>query len=281
MGIIIFVVIEAGLGYYLQKYQIIIPTYGVIVHWAVVLVVVPLLIGYLLKMMRTPQLEALVFIGGMMSAAMLYFYYREAWKVPPTIFHIFGFAFITGVVAYLAATLPYPIRLSHFRKDSHKRHPQKDDQRIFICYRREDSAATVGRIYDRLVAHFGRNLVFKDVDDVPPGVDFRAHLKQLVNNCEILIAIIGSNWTNVRNENGELRLSDPHDYVRIEIEIALERDIVLIPVLAGAKNMPNVNQLPASVSDFAFRQAISIRDDPDFHSDINKLIKRLDDVLKR
>ena len=281
MGIIIFAVIEAGLGYYLQKYQIIIPAYGVIVHWAVVLVVVPLLIGYLLRMMRAPQLEALVFIGGMVSATILYFYYRGAWKVPPTILHLLGFAFITGVVAYLAATLPCPIRLSYFKKDIYQRHPPKDGQKIFICYRREDSAATAGRIYDRLVSHFGRDLVFKDVDDIPPGVDFRTHLRTLVENCEILIVIIGSNWLNVRNEDGELRLSDPQDYVRIEMEIALERDIILIPVLAGTNNMPHVNQLPASISNLAFRQAISVRDDPDFHPDINKLIKRLDYVLKR
>jgi len=220
MGIIIFVVTEAGLGYFLQKYQIIIPAYGVIVHWAVVLVVIPIFIGVLLRIMQTPRLEILVLIGGILSATILYFYYQEAWKVPPTVWHLFGFAFITGVGAYLAATLPSPIRRSYLKKEFHRSHPRRNGQKIFICYRREDSAATVGRIYDRLVAHYGRDLVFKDVDDVPPGVDFRIHLKQLVEKCEVLIAVIGSNWLDVRNENGEVRLNDPQDYVRIEIEIA-------------------------------------------------------------
>lgn len=48
--------------------------------------------------------------------------------------------------------------------------------RIFISYRRSDSQGITGRIYDRLVEKFGERSVFQDVDDIPPGVDFRTYL---------------------------------------------------------------------------------------------------------
>ncbi|MEM9267240.1 MAG: hypothetical protein AAGA46_17120 [Cyanobacteria bacterium P01_F01_bin.13] len=41
---------------------------------------------------------------------------------------------------------------------------------IFISYRRSDSIAETGRIYDRLATEFGRDRVFKDVDSIPFGL---------------------------------------------------------------------------------------------------------------
>jgi hypothetical protein len=41
--------------------------------------------------------------------------------------------------------------------------------RIFISYRREETAYPAGWLYDRLVEHFGQDQVFKDVDSRSPA----------------------------------------------------------------------------------------------------------------
>ena len=140
---------------------------------------------------------------------------------------------------------------------------------IFISYRRDDSSANTGRIYDRLIQKFDQQSIFKDVDAIPIGVDFRKHLEKQVTGCRVLLAIIGPRWAD--ND----RLQDEGDFVRIEIEYGLDpdRDILVVPVLVDNSSMPSTDQLPDSLKDFAFRNAIQVRPDPDFHKDMDKLIK--------
>ena len=94
--------------------------------------------------------------------------------------------------------------------------------KIFISYRREDSIGIAGRIYDRLCLKFGRESVFMDVDAIPLGVDFRQHLTDAVGQCDILLAVIGERWLTIA-DHGHRRLDNPADFVRIEIETALQR----------------------------------------------------------
>jgi hypothetical protein len=94
---------------------------------------------------------------------------------------------------------------------------------VFISYRRQDSADIIGRICDRLVERFGTPDVFKDVDTIPLGVDFRKYLQESVSRCDVLLAIIGKNWLEASNDTGKRCLDDPRDYLRIEIETALQR----------------------------------------------------------
>ena len=146
---------------------------------------------------------------------------------------------------------------------------------IFISYRREDSESNTGRIFDHLTENFSPETIFKDVDNMPMGVDFRKHLDQQLTGCRGLLAVIGRQWA----ENP--RLMDEADFVRNEIEHGLdpERDILVVPVLVGNASMPSTDQLPPSLKDFAYRNAIPVRPDPDFHKDMDKLIKNLEDLL--
>ena len=139
---------------------------------------------------------------------------------------------------------------------------------IFISYRRDDSEDVCGRIYDQLVARFGWNRIFKDVDSIPFGVDFRKHLHQSVGECSALIAVMGRNWLSDR-------LMSEDDFVRIEIEAALQRDIPVIPVLVRHARMPNERELPESLRPLVFRNAANVRPDPDFHNDIDRLVRSL------
>ena len=148
--------------------------------------------------------------------------------------------------------------------------------KIFISYRREDSADVTGRIGDRLRDHFGGENIFTDVDDIPLGVDFRAHLDEAVSQCDVLLAVIGRDWLTVKNSDDKLRLDDPADFVRVEIESALQRDIPVIPLLVRGAKMPRQNQLPESIQGLAYRNAQPVRADPDFSHDVGRLIRSLD-----
>jgi formylglycine-generating enzyme required for sulfatase activity len=143
---------------------------------------------------------------------------------------------------------------------------------IFISYRRVDSSDVTGRIYDRLVSTFDRNSVFKDVDSIPFGVDFREHLDQAVSQCQVCLVVVGRTWLEAKDKAGRRRLDNTQDFVRIEIESALKRKIPVIPVLVGGASMPGPEQLPPSLEPLAYRNGAQVRSDPDFHRDMDRLI---------
>ena len=95
--------------------------------------------------------------------------------------------------------------------------------RLFISYRRDDSAGYSGRVHDRLQREFGRNLLFMDVVSIPLGTNFIKVLGDEIAKCDALLAVIGPGWLDARDENGHRRLGNPDDFVRIEIGIALKR----------------------------------------------------------
>ena len=98
--------------------------------------------------------------------------------------------------------------------------PPYPHRSIFINYRREDSENVVGRIYDRLALEFGKGSVFKDVEDILPGVDFRRVLEHEVASTDVMLVVIGPDWINRKNRG---RLQHADDFVRLEIETALKR----------------------------------------------------------
>lgn len=148
---------------------------------------------------------------------------------------------------------------------------------IFISYRRQDSDAYAGRLYDRLVAHFGKARLFMDID-MDLGVDFVEEIGRRVALCDVLIAVIGRTWLDVKTEAGLRRLDDPADWVRLEIAAALGRGIPVIPTLVGGAKMPKASDLPATLSKLTRRQAIEIGH-IGFHADVDRLIRGLDSTL--
>ena len=153
--------------------------------------------------------------------------------------------------------------------------------KIFISYRRTDSADITGRMFDHLTLHFAREDLFKDVDSIPLGVDFRKSISDAVQSCDVILAVIGRNWLYSKDKQGNLRLSNPDDFVRIELEAGLERNIPIIPVLVSGTDMPEREELPVSLRLLVYRNAISLRPDPDFSVDIQRLIRALTEILQR
>lgn len=145
--------------------------------------------------------------------------------------------------------------------------------RIFISYRRDDSGYIAGMLAERLEAVFGADSVFIDVDAIPLGVDFREYLNQAVAKSELMLALMGNEWLNVKNAQGLRRLDDPADFVRIEIEAALKRQIPVVPVLLEQARMPLEAELPPSLQPLAFRNAAEIRSGRDLNYHIEQLIR--------
>jgi hypothetical protein len=152
--------------------------------------------------------------------------------------------------------------------------------RIFISYRREDTAAAAGRIYDRLVAHYGRNQVFMDVDSIEIGERFSDVVNRTVGTCDILLALIGDRWLTLHDARGHTRLSNPEDWVRMEIAAALRRNIRVVPVLVNGASVPGRSELPSDLGDLALRHACEVTHGR-FHSDVDRLLTSLDRALGR
>ncbi len=151
--------------------------------------------------------------------------------------------------------------------------------RIAISYRREDSGVITGRIFDRLVTHYGRDSIFRDIDDIPPGVDFRAQINGVLDESDIVLALVGPRWIGSRG--GQTRLSDEADPVRVEIETALRKGVPLIPVLVLRGTMPRVSQLPETMKDFAYRNGVQVDAGQDFDVHVSRLLRAMDRILQQ
>lgn len=150
---------------------------------------------------------------------------------------------------------------------------------IFISYRRSDTAGYAGRLQDRLTARFGAERVFRDIDTLQPGVDFVDAVNTAVASCTALIALIGKHWYKGNVESGGWRIDEMHDYPRMEISAALERGVLIIPVLVEGATMPRAEELPESIQKLARINALELSDSR-WDYDVQRLIQRLETVLE-
>ena len=147
--------------------------------------------------------------------------------------------------------------------------------KIFISYRRTDSAAYAGRLFDRLRSRYGDAEVFMDLEGIEPGAEFGKVVTDMAGAARVLIALIGRDWATLTNAGGRRRLDDPEDLVVREIEAGLNANARVIPVLAGRATMPAKHELPARIAALADRNAIELTDQR-FHADMDRLIEVID-----
>jgi hypothetical protein len=149
---------------------------------------------------------------------------------------------------------------------------------IFINYRREDTAGHAGRLYDALAARFGDEHLFMNIDAIDPGEDFTKVVEQRVGSCDVLLALIGCSWTTTVDREGHRRLEKPDDWVRVEIQTALDRpDTRVIPTLVQSAEMPSSADLPQPLLKLSRLNAFEIRDSR-WRSDVLRLIEHLEGV---
>jgi hypothetical protein len=163
-------------------------------------------------------------------------------------------------------------------KDSKAETSPASQRRIFISYRRSDSAGYAGRLYDFLKSYFGEERIFFDVDTIRPGVNFEQNITSELDRSDAMLVMIGNQWLDSRDPQGNRRLDEPHDYVRYEIETALGKNIEIIPILVQGTPMPSASLLPGSISDLSMRNAVRLNDDH-WNSDCRFLAEILKNTL--
>ena len=160
-------------------------------------------------------------------------------------------------------------------------HPRRSwgDGSIFVSYRRDDTGYVTDAVCNRLAQAFGRAAIFKDVDSIPLGVNFRQYLTDAVHKCDVLLAVIGRDWLAPGSDGKTPRLHDDGDYVRIELEAALARGIPVIPVLVRVDKLPTAELLPESLREIVYFNGLPVRREPDFGGDLDRLRSSLLQIL--
>jgi len=129
-------------------------------------------------------------------------------------------------------------------------------KRVFISYRREDTAPAAGRVYDRLCRLISKSNVFFDVSTISGGEIYDRKIMSEIERSEAVLVFIGKSWLM---SNGRMRLQEPDDYVRAEVRAALGRPILVLPVLVDGVQMPLPDQLPDDIRALSTRNALSLR----------------------
>src|SRR5215472_7449356 len=146
--------------------------------------------------------------------------------------------------------------------------------KIFINYRREGTAETAGRLYDRMVQEFGHESLFVDC----VGTDLNARLSNQMAMCQVFLTIIGPSWLDAKDEAGQRRIHSLNDFVAVEIVAALAHNIPIIPVLVDGAHMPEVSELPHSLQPLARCQVGEVRQ-LHFDRDVEALVERVRGAL--
>jgi hypothetical protein len=139
--------------------------------------------------------------------------------------------------------------------------------------------AITGRIFDRFVARFGAHFVYMDINNIPYGTNYRKHIDDALNESDVLVAIVGPDWLRSRNDNEPARILDTDDPIRLEIQTALQRNIKVIPVLVDGTKMPRTSDLPRSLEEFAFLNAIDLESGRDFDVHMERLIRAAELII--
>ena len=141
--------------------------------------------------------------------------------------------------------------------------------RIFVSYRRDDAAGYAGRLEEALEKRLGRESVFRDVLDIRPGEDFVAAIRARLASAQAVLVLIGPRWAG-DEAIGHRRIDDEGDFVRLEVEVALNSGARVVPVLLPGAEMPAEADLPLPLKPLARRNALSLSD-TNWDADIGRL----------
>jgi hypothetical protein len=148
---------------------------------------------------------------------------------------------------------------------------------VFVSYRREDSSGYAGRLADDLTHHFPGLRIFRDVDSIAAGTDFRHAIHAAIASSSVCLVLIGSRWLSTLGANRKPRLYEPWDFVRVEVGSALARQMLVIPIVIDC-SMPRVDHLPDDLKALATRQAHELSDKR-WDYDVDRLCEVLSRVL--
>jgi hypothetical protein len=150
------------------------------------------------------------------------------------------------------------------------------ERRIFISYRRSDTQGYAGWLHQILEERYGRSNVFRDANSLDPGQHFPTQIARTIASCTDVFVLIGPSWLEP-GPTGAPRLFEPDDWVRLELETALQRGLRVLPLLIGDVAMPTHRALPDGLRAIADRHAFRLRDSH-FAEDVRDAVARIDDA---
>lgn len=150
---------------------------------------------------------------------------------------------------------------------------------IFINYRKDDSRWNTQALYNELLKYFPKDSIFKDFNTIGLGDDYVVSINNALEQCDVLLVIIGKAWLQMKNAQGVVRLTDPTDWVRIEIATALRRNIKVIPVLFDNVDMFAAQDLPEDMQGLVRRQHLTVSDTK-FETDVKRLADEIKKILQ-
>ena len=148
--------------------------------------------------------------------------------------------------------------------------------RLFLSYRVADATHAIDHLEFRLRQVFGDGNVFRDKSSLNPGDPWPDRLRSEVEQCDVLLAVIGPDWLKAKDEAGRRRLDQPEDWVRKEILLKLQLKKKLIPVLVGGAQMPRKDHLPEVLQPLADLQLAELRTGGDYEADFARLVETLE-----
>ena len=152
---------------------------------------------------------------------------------------------------------------------------------IFVNYRRADTIQIAHRLADSLCKVFGTTNIFIDEDSIPSGVDFRDHIYRSIDQCAVLLTVIGDRWLEVKDDRGQVRLNNPDDYVRVEIELSLRQGLTVIPILIDEAEIPAASELPSSIKQLSYLNVFKLHSGRSFRNDLDNLATQLRQIIGR
>jgi hypothetical protein len=148
---------------------------------------------------------------------------------------------------------------------------------ILISYRRADSQEITERIHKELVSRYGEKSVYRDIDSIQPSADYRVHITQALERALVMVAVTGKDWAGPRGE-GKARIFDQDDPVRAEVETAFANRRPVLPVLVNGAGMPAEADVPESLGQLPYLNAIAVRSGDEFCSDMKRLFHAIDQL---
>jgi hypothetical protein len=154
---------------------------------------------------------------------------------------------------------------------------KRTEPRLFISYRIDDSAYAAGAVADRLAARFGQANVFRDRDSLSLGSVYPKKIRRALERSDVVLAVVGPSWLDIRDRAGRRRIDDPRDWVRAELRMAFERDIPVVPVLLDHTPLPEPARLPADLAPLSRSTCWYLRRET-FESDVRGLVDGIADL---
>lgn len=143
--------------------------------------------------------------------------------------------------------------------------------KVFISYRRDDTASAAGRVYDRLCLLLKKSNVFFDVSAIKAGADFEQSIVAAMASSNAVLIFIGDKWLAPSPPTNAARIWEPRDYVHAEVRSALSRPITVLPILVGGARMPKAEELPEDIRAVINRNALPLRHES-FDDDTENII---------